>query len=79
MQSNASTASVTATDGFVRVNRPFNRGIQDVRATEDTILISTGDMNKYPAIRIDISTSAIQFWVYNLGDEAVRDADLALF
>ncbi len=78
-QSTSSTPSVTATDGFVRINRPFNRGVQDVRATPDTILISTGDLNKYPAINISISTGTSQFWVYDLGDTATRDADLALF
>lgn len=78
-QSTSSTASVTATNGFVRENKPFNKGVQDVRATPDAISISNGDLNKYPAIKIDISTQAIQYWVYDLGDTVTRDADLALF
>ncbi len=78
-QATAATNTVTATNGYIWKNKPFNRGVQDVRATATTTLISNGDNNKYPAIQIDISTQAIQYWVYDLGDEATRDADLALF
>ncbi len=73
----ATTATVTATNGYIWKNQPFNAGVQDVRATATKTLISNGDSNYYPAIQIDISTQAIQYWVYNLGDEAIRDADLA--
>lgn len=78
-QSTATTSTVTATTGEVWTNQPFNKGAQDVRATAQSKQMFNCDLNQYPVIQIDISTGAIQYWVYDLGDEATRDADLATF
>lgn len=79
MQSNATTPSVTGTDGTVVTNKPVV--IDNTLRAEPTevTLEDSKDCNKYPAISIQTVTSAVQYWVYNLGDTATRDADLATF
>lgn len=76
-QQTSTTASITATDGTVVTNQPINVD-NVVRATaQEQYATSSGDLNKYPVIQIDINTGAIQYWFYDLNDEATRDADLA--
>lgn len=77
-QINSSTSEVTSTDGIVHTNDPINVD-NTLRATSTSTTIGSCDLNEYPAIQIDTVTSSLQYWIYAIGDEATRDADLALF
>jgi hypothetical protein len=69
----ATTLTVTATTGYIWHNKPVEptsvvRFLCDIR-----VRIDGSDHNTYPAIRFDLDTKAVQFWVYD--SKAIRDAD----
>lgn len=78
-QSTSSNSSITTTGGKTVTNLPVNAD-NVVRATADTALSGDNcDSNKYPVVKLELVTGATQYWFYDLGDEATRDADLATF
>jgi hypothetical protein len=73
MQVFATTTTVTATTGYIWHNKPVTpysvvRFLCDIR-----VRIDGSDHNTYPAIRFDLDTKAVQYWVYT--SNALRDAD----
>jgi hypothetical protein len=79
MQITSSTSFISSTNGLTRANQPVNPDTV-VRSVADTqyIGIDSKDRNLYPVIRFDLVTKATQFWFYDIGDEATRDADLVI-
>lgn len=69
----ANTGTVTATTGYIWHNKPVEP-LSVVRFFCDIdVRIDGSDHNTYPAIRFDLDTKAVQYWVY--ASKALRDAD----
>jgi hypothetical protein len=78
-QSVSSNPQIITTSGKVVKNDPVLPN-NVVRTTTGTALSGDHcDSNRYPVLILEIVTGATQYWFYNIGEEALRDSDLATF